>query len=259
MQPSTSAKDLSVTQDNQLINAAYSMTLNEKRLLFLGMSKINPMVAPAKQPLQFSISAAEWGSYFGCSGNAYRDMRDAAGQLQHRTVSLKRDGKRVVMNWVDSSEYHDSKGSVTVKFGWSISHYLCGMISDFTRVHLSNIKGLLSIHSVRIYELAMQFQSTGWRKISVTDLRESLGLGESYKSFTDFRRWVIEAACSEINEKTDLNVVWTLCKTGRSVTHVEFRLEKKEESTGPVSRSSREAGPTQSDFLEGTMQMAAGF
>ena len=39
-------KQDSVTQDNSLIEACYSMTLNEKRLLLLGPGKVDPAVFP---------------------------------------------------------------------------------------------------------------------------------------------------------------------------------------------------------------------
>ena len=48
---------LKATQDNQLIEACYSMTLNEKRLLLFGISKINPSVFPdASKPFSFEMN-----------------------------------------------------------------------------------------------------------------------------------------------------------------------------------------------------------
>ena len=39
-----------VTQDNALISASYTMSLNEKRLLVLALSKIDPMRGPVEEP-----------------------------------------------------------------------------------------------------------------------------------------------------------------------------------------------------------------
>ena len=62
----TAKDNLKATQDNQLIEACYSMTLNEKRLLLFGISKINPSTFPdVNKPFKFEMTAQEWKEQFG--------------------------------------------------------------------------------------------------------------------------------------------------------------------------------------------------
>lgn len=87
----------SITQDNLLVNAAYEMTLQEKRILNLGISKINPMQRPKEnEPFKFSISISEWADYYpGNPRNAYKEMREACDRLMTRQVVLRRDTSTV--------------------------------------------------------------------------------------------------------------------------------------------------------------------
>jgi len=75
--------------------------------------------------------------------------------------------------------------------------------------------------------MMMQFKSTGYCKISLNDLRYSLALFEKYEATKDLRKWVIETAVNEINEKTPYKVSYELLKTGRKFTHLELKFKQK--------------------------------
>lgn len=220
----------SVTQDNALISAAYAMTLNEKRLLLLGISKVNPLQFPRKdQPLEFEITTDEWCQYYPTT-NAYREMKGAAEQLQSRYVVMRkrRNGEERV-NWTDKCVYIESEGRVSIRFGWTISLYIAGMVDQFTRYDLLSVSKLTSVHAIRIYELCMQFKSTGYRRIAVDELRDLLQLGDAYPLFANFRARVLDVACRTISEKTDYELRYSLIKEGRSVRYIEFFMEQRKQ------------------------------
>ena len=74
----TAKDNLKATQDNQLIEACYSMTLNEKRLLLFGISKINPSTFPdVNKPFKFEMTAQEWKEQFG-DDNPWRALQRSA-------------------------------------------------------------------------------------------------------------------------------------------------------------------------------------
>lgn len=224
-----------VTQDNVLINATYQMSLDEKRLLLLGISKIDPRnVNVPGQQFQFEVSASEWHSYFGGSKKSmYDNMQSASERLMKRQLEVKEDSKRGIkrklMQWVDQCEYIEGEGRVKIKFGSSISSYLTGLISHFTKVDLINVGALGTLNSIRIYELLSQFRDTGIRIQSVEDLKDILGLAGLYSEFNDFKKRVITPSVNEINEKTDLFVTWDPIKTGRKITGIKFMFRQKEQ------------------------------
>lgn len=52
--------------------------------------------------------------------------------------------------------------------------------------------------------MMMQFKSTGYRKITLDELRYALALGEKYPLVADLKRWVVDTAVKEINKKIAL-------------------------------------------------------
>ncbi len=232
----------SITQDNLLVNAAYEMTLQEKRILNLGISKIDPTLRPREnEPYKFSISISEWADYFpGNPRNAYKEMREACDRLMTRQVLIRKDTstvkaeqrpeKDIKMQWVDNCEYQPGEGRLTIQFGYRVSLYLSGMFDNFTKYNLRNSGQLNTFYAIRMYEMLCQFRknqgNTYARVQPVDELRTILKLGDSYKKFYDLKKWVIQPSIDQINNKTDLSVNWAIRKTGRFVTGVVFKFHE---------------------------------
>lgn len=220
----------SVTQDNQLIEASYTLTLNEKRLLLLGASKINPLDMPSKdEPLSFEVTAEEWASRFP-DDNPWRALRNAAKNMRGRFVTLHpKVGVVDELNWFDSVRYIEAEGRVKIRFGWSVSLRLAGMISEFTRIELTAVQQLRSFHSIRIYELVSQFRSTGYRRISLADFRIAMDCVNTYPDMRELKRRVLMPALTDINEKSDVQVICTDVKKGRKIIGFEFRTKERKQ------------------------------
>ncbi|CAK0743415.1 hypothetical protein CCP3SC15_1260001 [Gammaproteobacteria bacterium] len=68
--------------------------------------------------------------------------------------------------------------------------------------------------------------------VAVDELRSILGVGDKMKVFTEFRRYVLNPALQEINDKADFNVTVVEIKSkrrGRTVERLVFTVETKEE------------------------------
>lgn len=219
------------TQDNQLIEACYTMTLNEKRLLLLGISKIDPRQFPKKsEPFQFSVTTDEWAAYYPDQDNPYRALKRACKALRGRYVRLHpRTGVTEEINWLDSIRYYERQGRVDVRFSWSIQLRLAGMLEQFTKVDLLAVNKLNSLHSVRLYELLSQFRSTGYRVMSVDDFRFAMDCEKSYPMIKDLKRWVLHPALKEINSKSDIRVGFDELREGRKITAFRFAVTKEDQ------------------------------
>ena len=77
----------------------------------------------------------------------------------------------------------------------------------------------------------MQFKSTGYRKIKLDDLRNMLELNDKYPLTADLKRWVIDTAIDELNEKSPITIKYQLLKTGRKFTHLELKFEAKDKKS----------------------------
>lgn len=217
-----------ITQDNELINACYKMTLNEKRLLTLAMTKINPRKLPRRStPHEIDITIGEWQKHFPShSRAAYKEIQQASRRLLRRQVTIKgRTPNYQVFNWLDRCDYVPGESRVRIVFGYTVSLYLGGFHEQFTKIDLIQARQLRSFHAIRIYELLSQYRTTGIRIQSLAELRDILGLRDAYPLYADLKRRVIDPSIKEINEKTDTYIDWVPVKKGKRVDSIKFLVE----------------------------------
>lgn len=217
---------LTVSKSNKLIQASYSLTLTEQRLLLCCIGQVNPMRTAGAQRNLFRVSVADFKATFpdAAGGAIYDHVRDAVHRLYERSIKIKDGRKTTLVRWVQSVTYHDGEGWVELHFSDKIVPYLTLLGQKFTRFKIEQIAGLRSTYSLRIFEHLMQFQDTGWCEMSLDELKERLDL--SYERFTDIRRWVLDVACNEISKKSNLLITWKAIKQGRSVARIRFEFKQ---------------------------------
>ncbi len=222
-------KKLIVTQSNHLVEASYRLRLDEKRLVLAAISKID---SRNKVPDEITITALEFSEMFKIDKtNAYRQLENATDQLYERDIRINEPDKerRTRMRWVQKVVYEDGAGMVRLQFINDVKPYLSQLKSYFTSYKLIEVKNFSSGHSIRLYELLMQFKKTGIREIGVDWLREYLGIAGRYPRFGNFRQWVIQPAINEINTKSNIEVEWTPIKRGRTIHAITFNFFEKQQ------------------------------
>ena len=222
----------SVTQDNSLIKASFSLLLQEHRLLLAALSKVDPTSSIWKVgKLDIEVTVAEWASLYGSSSKStYGNIKAAAAGLYSKSVKLWADddsGKHI--RWISGWEYSSKEGRVTLTFSGDILFELSGFVDDFTKYQIANVSGLKSTYSIRLYQMAAQFKGTSWHYIKLPELRKMFKLKDCYSRWIDLRRRVLDKAVSEINDKTNLKVSIERIKTGRDVTAIKLRIEEKDQ------------------------------
>lgn len=215
-----------VTQDNILISASYSLTLDEKRLLLLAISKLKPNTkigSKGKETLVVNVS--EWKEAFKITSNAaYTQLKSGTLRLYERSIKIIEKDETMHMRWVSSAYYNEGAGSVTLVFSGDILKYLSGLVGNFTSFDLINTGEFTSIHSFRVYEMACRFIDTGWLYIEIGDFKTSLGIEGLYSKWAELKRRVIDKACKEINKHSNLSITYDIIKSGRSVVALKFKF-----------------------------------
>jgi len=227
----TAKESLKATQDNQLIEACYTMSLNEKRLLLFGISKINPSTFPdVKKPFKFEMTAQEWKEQFG-DDNPWRSLIRTADKLLARylTLHLKTDQHIRKIGWFDAVDYFPKEGRIVVEFGRSVQVRLAGMLEQFTTIDLLAVSELTSIHAVRLYELLSQFKSTGYRVMTLEDFRFAMDAVNTNKTTKKLKAQVLNPAVKQLNEKSDLFCIVEDIKDGRKITGFKFIFRTQEQ------------------------------
>jgi plasmid replication initiation protein len=229
-------KNSLVVKSNALIETSYRLTTNEQRIVLACISQIRRDEQITDQK-KYSVSAQEISSLCGANiKTAYRDLKVAALKLKRREVRISQEangyGKRkktLVTGWVQSIEYSDGDGVVSLRFNHDILPYLSELNKNFTSYKLKNVVKMSSSYGTRIYELLVQWGGLEEREISMEKLRKILLLEDKYKPISNFKARVLAPAIKDINENSDLSVTYTQKKKGRKVTHLIFKFKSKEE------------------------------
>lgn len=99
--------------------------------------------------------------------------------------------------------------------------------SFFTPLNLLIIGSLSSQYSVIFYELAIRYKKYKIPKMTLDEVKELTGTRNQYKAIKDFRKRVLDIACEEISEKTDIILSYKTERLGRRVAYVDFKISKK--------------------------------
>jgi plasmid replication initiation protein len=232
-----------VTKSNTLIQASYKLSLNEQRLLLLCVAQLDGRKPLPKDNL-FSVNAVDFGQTFGIDDkSSYAALEEAAGSLYQRDIKVH-DGKvRHRFRWVYHVQYHDGEGRVSLAFSPTVAPYLTMLHKQFTSYRLEQVASLRSIYSIRLYEMLMQFKSTGHLSVGLADFKEWLELGEQYPRFVDLKRRVIAPAVIELQAKSRLSIVWKAHRKGRSVDRLEFAFNECSSNGAENTKTERDATP----------------
>ena len=234
--PGTQSRGLpkrqTIVMDNALINAAYSLTLNEKRLLLMVVSQINPMVTPDPTGrFVYCISTDEWRMRFKTrSKSLYTELKAACRTLMDRpafNIPLG-DGRYALAKWSPWAELKPEEGTIEIHIYYELMLYLAGFVDHFTQYDLLNVQSMRSFYAIRLYELLAQYRKVGRRTFDLEEFRSIIDPDGKYPRYQDLRRFIIERGVEEINSRSDMRVMWSPITQGRKTTGVEFGIRKVE-------------------------------
>ena len=224
-----------VVKSNKVVEASYRLSLAEQRILLACIAKIHS----GKDLLadnHFEISVVEIADLAKLKNNehVYQLLEETAEKLSKRQVIINdpdpdtpKTRKRTI-NWLSSVDYQPGEGKVIIEFSPKIMPYLSQLSRDFTRYKLQNVTQFKSSYSIRLYELLVQWLSTGKRDIEVEWLKNQLQIEECYSRIGNIKNRVVDVAVVEINQHSNIWVKYTQRKAGRTITHFLFTFGEKE-------------------------------
>jgi plasmid replication initiation protein len=229
-------KNLIVCKANKVIEASYKLTLMETRLIQACVAQVN-----SKEELvstkKFELSAKDFAKLYEISeASAYDELKQVSKQLFHRYVTIENPDpenpkiKQTITHWITSIDYMPDDGKIILSFAPKILPYLGQLKGSFTYYRLEHVSKMTCIYAIRLYELLVQWKTTGTREVEIVSLKKQFQLDESYTRMDNFKKRVIEPAIKDINEHSNFSVQWTQRKTGRAVTHLIFTFEEKKQS-----------------------------
>ena len=220
-----------VSLSNELVRAAHGLTLTEKRVLMLAVSKLDSTAKPTPENLVSKITVLELVSEYGLDPkSAYKQAYDAVEHLMNRYIRFAHEGVETRMQWVGQANYKQDEGYIELEFWHKLSPMLFELKNRFTSYQLKRAGVLRSVYSWRLFELLMQFKRTGLLNIPIDDFNHAMEAPESLRAnFSNLRNRVIEPAVKEIREKDGLAVEWEAIKAGRKVKALKFTFPTEQQ------------------------------
>lgn len=231
-----------VTKSNRLISAQTLLTAREQKLLAACISLINPR-GQYPNGITVELRDEQIEALTGIEKrHIYRFIEEAAKAFHSMPIETpgKKEGTIDIINIAHRSRYDPETRKLVIQFHDDMKDELV-QLSQYTSVELKYFVKLGSKYSMRLYELISKqyIQKKGGVQIikaTLESLYYPLGLkdhkGKSLKAsytkdYASFRLRVLEPACREISEKTNLIVSYKTYKVGRSVHGLIFSIQAK--------------------------------
>lgn len=212
-------------QHNNLVEAKYSMTLQQKRVMIWLVSQIKPDDIDFKEHILNIRKLIEICQLSGES--SYKEIRNITFSLIEKGIRIiditDPDNKREIqVSWLSSADY--SHGQVKLSFSPKLKPYLLQLKEKFTAVRTLDLMQFKSVHAIRIYELLKQYQDIGERVLTIDEIKECCGVQDKLKQYTEFEKYLLLISQREINDKSDIRFDFERIKKGRKIVAIKFIL-----------------------------------
>lgn len=223
-----------VVKSNELIQATYSLSVIEQRLCLLAIIEARESGKGISADDHLTIHASKYAQQFNVSLDAaYKALKDATINLFERQITVydlyEGTLRRRVTRWVSEIAYIESRGEIQLIFAPLIVPEIVRLERKFTSYEIKQVSGLNSSYALRLFELLMQWKHAPTVPIfEIVKFREQLGIDlQEYALMSNFKKFVLDKAVSEINAKTDINLKYDQIKCGRKITGFKFTIKSK--------------------------------
>lgn len=231
-------KNSLVVKDNALINASYNLELTEQRLIMLAIINARESGQGITADSKLEIHASDYAKLFNVSADAsYKALREAVNNLFNRqfsyTAEYKRTGKVGIVRsrWVSRIFYVDDLALLEITFAPDVVPLITRLEEHFTKYEAKQVAHLTSKYATRLYELLIAWREVGKvPQLELSEFRNRLGLVDNeYTAMSDFKKRVLEPSIKQINEHTDITVMYEQHKKGRIISGFSFKFKQKQQ------------------------------
>ena len=214
-------------QHNNLVQAKYSMTLQQKRVMIWLVSQIKPTDEDFKEHI---LSVKELIEVCQLSGeSAYKQLKDITFSLIEKGIRIiditnPKEDIETQISWLSSAKYR--YGRVTLTFSPELKPYLLLLKERFTAINMIDMMQFKSVHAIRIYELLKQYENIGVRILDIEEIKECCGVKDKLRKYNHFEKYLLLISQREINEKSDIHIEFERIKPFRKIEGIKFIITK---------------------------------
>ena len=221
-----------IVKSNALIEASYSLDAVEQRVILLAILEARALNIEIGLGTRIKVYASNYANTYGISKDmAYKAMKKAVlglHQAEFRWSEMTPKGvKHTHSRFTDTIAYCEGEGCIELIFGSQVIPQIIDLKKLFTSYEIEQTRNL-NRYGLRLYELLIRWRAKGKAKMSLNDLRNTLGvLDDEYQAMGDFKKRVLDIAVSEINANTDITTSYEQHKQGRKIIGFTFTIKQK--------------------------------
>lgn len=259
-----------VVQSNSLIDAAYSLTIDEMRLVYIAMLKIDSKITLENGLVpEINVTTLEFREAFNIKSHTmYNRLNQLGDSLLVKpiiTFEYDEEKKETVKRkrvWFTSVSYVDDQESkaINLRFSPELLPFLYALKDNFTKVDFTYLAELDSPFAMRLYQWLQKYRRmkkynkgdglVETEPFSLEEIKNRTGLSSKYPEYKIFKRDVLDPAIHKINRVTDISVTYKPVKKGKTIVAIIFAYV--EEQGGVSSKPSRARLPTRPKVTVGS-------
>lgn len=227
-----SVKKFNISQSNELTEAAYSLSLQAKRVLWLCLLQSYREPNREYYDTEFTVNVQDYGEIFRVARQtASSDVTRGINDLLSNFVEFHpKNGEFDVrkLTWLSEAGAKLARGIWCLNINEKIMPYINGLQDSFTFYSLADMRKLNSTKAIRLYECFCQYGSTG---VFVTDhewLCERFKLPETQRNnFAELKRTFLNPSIEKINEHMPLKASYKRSDNGKLIFTIVGHEDKK--------------------------------
>ncbi len=216
----------SLVKHNNLIRGKYTLEASEQKLLYKLFEHVQKNNYTTRE---LNLSFVDFYREFKGVLNkniSKADFKNLVEGLQDKIPYIIRGDKFVRTQWykiVGDIDYNE----ICLILEEEVFQYIQIQEKNFTMLRLETVYSFKKFHTMRIYELLKQWSNT--KKVvtlSIEELKKYLDIEDNtgYKNFSNIKKYILNPATKEINDKSELTISYDLIKEGRKVVAIDFNI-----------------------------------
>ena len=214
-----------IYQHNVITSGRYDYSACMLDILFMVLSGLEV------GKLEYNIHVQDIEAITGRKWNL-KQLREATESIGSRMFEIETP-ESLEQLWLFSRvKYLKGTGSFTVKLNDEATPYFFELKNNFTAMQLKSVLNCSSKYAKRLYGIACQWRSVGSKRFEITELKKMLGLidkkgNEQFERISDFKKFVLDIARTQISENTDIELDYELKKRGREFYWVTLHINSQ--------------------------------
>lgn len=139
-------------------------------------------------------------------GEIYNSIKREVKKIGRTPLEFRNKNSEGEIYWLDKAIYEkneDGTSRIKIRFTYSICEFLT-QFKNYVKYNFLISHSLKSKHSIKIYELLQTRKDTNTIYIKLEDFLYTLDLSKTYEVKSQLKKYVLEVAKKELNEKLGL-------------------------------------------------------